>query len=346
VAPLYDDGAGGLVLGESAMRSQTGLWLLLSLGLSGCGACGEDARERESKRVWGRDKVSSEVAEKAKEPIDARALDERPDLKARVLSMSFDEAVARLGFVEYAGVARFELTRNQHRILVVEDTLLEHGLHGSFRLLQKDEDGAVSRENVYNNGVMYVRSGPGKLHVQGMADGRHYELREEAWQPLRVFTSYFGPRVGLFELEATSVGGRSAVKYELRLLDGSPLIAVPGMSGEKKPISLKGHVLVDEATGVPVGAQLDGVLEIPSKKGGEPGRLTLSLRSTLKAVEGKELQPGAFEPAIAHRPVDLDPLSFLDGGTRTSTVIGGKKKSLRSAADSAEADEESEGEAP
>lgn len=302
------------------------LTLTLATSLSACGGC--DAPPPNADRLWGRDRAGEALEAKAKEPIDAYGLEERPELKNRVLQMKFDEVVARLGFLEYKGTAVFHLSRNGHHLRLHESTQIEHGLHGSWRVLQKDEDGTVTRETVFTNGVAYVRNGPGKMRVQGAMDSQHREIRDEAFQPLSVFTSYYGPRCGLKKVGAAQVAGRGAAKYDIVLLEGSPLITVPGMKGAKKPITLSGTLMVDEQTGAPLAGKLEGVLSIPGKSDAtEPGKLELSLDFTITTVEGKEISPGEFVPTIKRHPVDLDPLAFLDGGTRTSTVIGGKKAS-------------------
>ena len=108
--------------------------------------------DKERVRVWGREKVTEELKAKAEQPLDAHALDERPDVKQRVLTMSFAEVVARLGFVTYQGKASFELARNKGELEVFEDSLIQHGLHGG-PLLATDTvqclDGAV-RQNPQN----------------------------------------------------------------------------------------------------------------------------------------------------------------------------------------------------
>jgi hypothetical protein len=297
--------------------------------LSGCGGCSDKVEvNRESQRLWGKDKVEQRYAELAKETLDAYALEERPDLKSRVLSMKFEEAVARLGFVEYTGTARFLLKRNGHTIDVPETSIIRHGLHGSFSVKQVDSDNEVTREFIYNNGILYGQNGAkGKMRVMGMIKNAPERIRDEAWQPLRVFSSYYGPRFGVRKTGSATVNGRSAANYELALLDGSPTIEVPGMKGVKKPISLEGNLWIDDATGVPIKAKLKGQLEIPPEKpDGNAGQLDLTLAFDLKTIEGAEIKPKDFIPEIKRREVDLDPLAFLNGETRTSTVIGGQQQ--------------------
>lgn len=307
-------------------RFVKGAILLLATGLSACGGCENTERmDKEGRRLWGRERLAEEVQVKAKEPIDAYLVGERPDLKSKVLTMRYEEAVARMGFIEYHGTATFDLQRNGNRLRIVEETTIQHGLHGSFRIEQKDADGAVTRETIFNAGILYARNGPGKMRVMGAVQTRHLELLDEVWQPLRVYTSYYGPRVGLEKQGAGNVKGRGAAKYRFTLLDGSPMITVPGMKGAKRPKTLSGELFVDEATGVPIKGKLKGRLEIPPPKADQqPGVLDLTLNFVIKPIEGVEIRPKDFIPTIKHRPVDLDPLAFLDGGTRTSTIIGGK----------------------
>ena len=68
-------------------------WICLFAGLTALPACGgcdeQDGMEKERVRVWGRDKLSQDLEVRAQQPLDAHALDERPDVKQRVLTMSF-----------------------------------------------------------------------------------------------------------------------------------------------------------------------------------------------------------------------------------------------------------------
>ena len=311
------------------MRRTGTLWALIAAALlPACGGCEDgDGMDKERTRLWGQDKLSAELEAKAKAPIDARALDDRPDVKNRVLGMEFKEVVARLGFVTYKGKATFKLERLGHNLNVVEDTLIEHGLHGTARVLQKDGDGAVTRETVFTNGIYYVRNGPGKMRVAGNQPDQSTVTVEEAFEALNTFTRYYGPRLGLADAGSKTIEGRNAAAYDFILLDGSDLVEVPGMKGKKKPISVKGQLYVDEATGAPIGAKLRGRLDIPPPAEDQPwGKLKLKLDFTIATSEPKEIKPGEHVPTIKRRPVDLNPIAFLDGGTRTSTVIGGKKK--------------------
>lgn len=303
---------------------------VLSLICAATLACSDNSAgmDKESKRLWGRDRLADEVEKKAKETLDPYVLADNEEVKKRVLTMSFEEVVARLGFVEYKGVAKFDLSNAGNAIGLTEDTTIEHGLGGSFRVLQLDADGGVTRETIYTNGVFFVRNGGGEMRVQGIIRDQHHVVRDEAWQPLRVYTNYFGERLSLRKVGAATAAGRSAARYQFALSAGGPdLVEVPGQ-GSKRPKELSGDLYVDEKTGAPIKASLKGVLEIPSKQGDRAGRLQISLDFSIRAIEGVELKPKSYVPTIRRHPVDLDPLAFLDGGTRTSTTIGGKKPKM------------------
>jgi hypothetical protein len=302
--------------------------ILLALILCACSSA-KTEQDKESKRLWGRERLKSEVEQRAKDTIDPFGL-ENEKVRDRVLSMGFDEVVARLGFVEYKGIAKFELQTPARPIDVVEDTTIQHGLHGSFRVLELDPDGDIAREVIYTNGVMFVRNGGGEMRVQGIVKDQHIEVRDEAWQPLRVFTSYYGARLALKKLGSASVGGRSAARYAFQLAPGPELVTVRGIEGAKKPIAVSGELFVDDATTVPIRVKdFKGQLDVPTSKGEAASKLNLSLNYTIKTIEGVELKPKSYIPTIKRHPTDLSPLAFLDGGTRTSTVIGGKVPKMK-----------------
>lgn len=299
---------------------------LVAVTLTGGGACdGTSPLEAESQRVWGRDRLNAKALERAKDKIPVGEL-ARPGIMHRVLSMPWAEVVARAGLIRYEGVAKFKLSRNNKTFSVTEDTLIEQGLYGSWRVLQKDAEGAVLRETFFHDGAFYLRNGPGALRRAGIKNPKVPASREEAWEPLSTFTRYFGARLGLRRDGTAPVPLGRALRYRFVLLEGPEYVEVGGMKGKKKPVDIKGHLWVLESSGVVAKARLFGALEIPPPGPMQPpGTLRLALSFTLRPDKERELRPENFIPTIARRPVDLDPLAFLDGGTRTSTVIGGKR---------------------
>jgi 3-isopropylmalate dehydrogenase len=91
--------------------------------------------------------------------------------------MKFEEAVARLGFVEYTGTARFLLKRNGHTIDVPETSIIRHGLHGSFSVKQVDSDNEVTREFSQEVTAEAVKV----IEAVGQKFGRTLELEHLPW---------------------------------------------------------------------------------------------------------------------------------------------------------------------
>ncbi|MBI4817108.1 MAG: hypothetical protein HY791_12675 [Deltaproteobacteria bacterium] len=287
-----------------------------------------EENERARQLIWGRDIPPTELEKKSKEKIDTNELDRSDAVARRVLDMSFGEIVGRLGFVEYRGVAELNIGVEPRKLGFSEETLIEHGLHGSMHVLQLGRNKTPLREMYYSGGVIFVSNEGGKLRAQGIAaiDLQHVKMREEVFEPLRTFTAFFGKRLALIREGEANASGRAAVKYSFALRKGDELVAY-GHDTPKRPKKLSGTLLVDEATGAPLEAKLQGELEVPNPKKPDatPGLITLSLNFTIKVVEGRELTPKEYIPAIERHPTDLEPLAFLEGRTRTATVIGGPR---------------------
>lgn len=314
--------------------------LLLLAALPTCTK--DEANQRAKARIWGNEDPPTEAVRRSKEPIDAEALGADQERTQRVIGMRFEEVVARIGFVELRNKASIVAGKGTRKLTVVEESLIEQGLHGSFHVLQKDAEGNPTREAYYDNRVLYLRNGTGQMRIQGIVKDQHIEIREEAWQPFRTFAGYFGERLGLEKRGPVEAFSRPAVEYKIVLDKGPELIKDPtGDDAPKKPRALKGTLIVDKETGVPLKVTLQGELDVPAKKAGaEPGNLEVSLEQELKPVEGVEHKPKSFVPTIKRHPTDLEPLAFLDGGIRTSTVIGGKKAKTSSKGKTAEPEEE------
>jgi hypothetical protein len=307
-------------------------------------ACAKNPENIEAKqRIWDNEPVLAPAEALAKEEIDAGALARDPAAAARVLGMSIEEAAIRFSYFEYSGKAQIVVAGGRRKIDITEDTRITQGLHGSFSLVQKNENGDALREVIYNNGMMFVRNGTGAMRAQGVVNDQHLIVRAEAWEPLAVFSGYFGKRFGLKKVGPAVFMKRNAIDYQIFLADGPELIPGTGDDKAKKPLSLKGQLLVDIQTGVVLKAKIKGKLEVPSAniptstvtptkkakkaKVVKSGTIRVLLTAKLKSIKGEEQRPKKFIDAIASHPTDLKPLAFMKGDTRTSTVIGGKSES-------------------
>jgi len=297
--------------------------------LCGCPAKKDDAQAAKQ-RIFGKDAPEPALEKRAKEPLDARGLASDATLARRAIGMSWEEVVARLGVVEYRGVAKIDVSRGRPGFSVTEQGVITQGLAGSFHVAQRDNDDQPLREAYYNNGIFFFSSGGGQMRVEGLIRDRPRAMREEVWSPLSTFTQYYGARLGLAPGGEVTVGGRAGVKYQLVLVTGPETIEGTDGDAPKSPKVLKGFIVFDAEKGAPIKAEITGELDVPGGEGGkaaaEPGKIALTLQMEVKQVEALDLKPKAFIPGIERHPLEPDPLAFLDGGTRSSTVIGGKKK--------------------
>ncbi len=301
---------------------------LLALVALSFGCTKDRDNEKAKQRLWGRETIPTEAETLAKESLDAALIADDTKARARVLAMGMDELYARFGFFKYEGTAKLDLKSGEQHLRVEEKSTIEHGLHGDFRVVQTGAEEEPLREIVYHGGILFIRNSGGDLRVQGIVNRQHKAVRDEAWEPLRVYTGYFGERLSLKPVGTANHQGRNAVKYQLRLGPGPELVGKDTKDGAKRPVSLDGELWVDAETAVPVKCHLAGVLEVPGKEGeGAPavGTLEVSLDMNLASVPGKELKPEKYVPTIRRHPTDLEPLAFLEGETKTSTVIGGPK---------------------
>jgi len=310
--------------------------------------CSKNEENLEAKRrIWNNEPVVEDVKTRSAETIALDKLESDQAVRARVLGMKIDEVTARFGFFEYTGKARIVVAGGKRKIDVTEDTTITQGLHGSFTVRQKNERGEPMRELVYNNGMMFIKNGTGVMRAQGVVKDQHIRVRDEAWEPLSVFTRYFGPRVGLKKVGTATFMQRDVVDYQMVLLDGPELIEGKDGDKAKKPLSLKGQLLIDVKTAVVLRAKITGKLEVPEakvptsttakRKNSKPkqrkaGTIRVYLTSKIKPIKGEEQRPKKFVDAIQRHPTDLNPLAFMKGDIRTSTVIGGKKTSKKSKA--------------
>ena|GEM_PF-2249845 len=308
--------------------------LIFSL-LTACSKSPENQAAK--KKIWDNEIVVSDLEKSSKEKLDASKMATNTTMKDRILQMSAQEAMLRHEPFEYKGKARIIVGGRKRRLDVTEKTKITVGLHGSFSVQQRDAEDKPTRAMVYNNGTMFIRNGSGDMRAQGIVNNQHLSVLEEAWEPLSVFSSYFGPRFNLKSAGIENFNKREVFKYDISLGEGPDIIESKDGDRAKKPLTLNGSLLVDVETAVVLKASLKGKLEVPSakaptstvasaKKKPRTGTIIVRLDFALRSIEAKEQRPSKFIDAIRRHPTDLNPLAFMKGDTRTSTVIGGTKK--------------------
>lgn len=295
------------------------VWLL---GL-GCNFSEEQSLIEEGQRAHGALARREKAELRAEDPIAVSQIPLDPKVKARVLQMHFTEAVARLGPLEYEGQLKLQLKHKATGLTLIENTRIETHPDGSFRVFQTEAKDRILRELFFKEGQLYVRNGNGELRRREQGDKTALALRQESFEALSVFFENYGPRFGLEAQKQSQSQNRRLQHFKVSLAKGDPVIQTP--RGRFRPLALSGDLAVDLEAGVVLSAQIEGKAKMLGQKPGAAQQdLSWSLNYQLRAGGSKPIKLGAWIPEIHRRPVDLDPLAFLRGGTRTSTVIRGQ----------------------
>ncbi len=279
----------------------------------------EPPKAADPNRPWGHRLEQQRLAGQARESLDPRRFGDDPQLRARILGLSFAEAEARLGPVRYEGSARFRLQRNGHDLNVVEHSVIESGPGGDVRVVQTDADDRLLREAIRVSDRWYVRKGQGDLHPADFVQRRNLRVHEEAYEALAAFMSAMGGRAAWKPQADRSVGGRPAVGFAAHLAGTGPPHQLFGASARAEELS--GRLWLDAETGVPVNADLRGRLRLTDAE--SPGTLEASVELRVRPSSPKTFDVADARARPPRPEIDLDPLAFLERLTRTSTIIGG-----------------------
>jgi hypothetical protein len=274
-------------------------------------------------RVWGPDLEAARIEARAQEAIPFDVLASAQD-RDRILAMSFAEAEARMGPLHVRSQASFHVVRNGHDLRVVESADIWSGPDGSVRVVQKDEDDVVAREGIRLGRQWYVRNGPGALRRADFVQRTELRLEEDAFATLGTLSRMLGPALRLARGPSRATDGRTLVAYEASL---GKLRQVEWDGRVLRPAAVRGAVLIDETTRVPVRVNLAIRFTIDQPPGSpadlEDGRLQVQLERRLRPHDPQPFDVDEAVPPLVNPEVDLDPLAFLEGSTKTSTVIGG-----------------------
>ena len=311
---------------------------LLAL-LPGC----HDPRERAAKaRIFSPEDPPKVVASAA-ERLSPEQLGDDARLAQRVLTMGAAEMAERLGAHRFDATVSFDWsTPSQAPVKLNETRLLEagaRGLDGDFHA-RVDNSQELGLEVIRINGEVYARNRFGKFRLRRRDRGMAERTREDVVAPLRELDSLFDKRFRLLPQGTVTYEGRPALRYEVSLQAASlkeapaslpaPVRPRGGVDettrrrlaflASKHPHSLKGELLVDQATGVVVRATLDGRLEVPSAGTARPAALRVQLEQRISRI-GQS--PSLKAPAGALPDVDK-PLGIADALDRFGMPRGGR----------------------
>jgi hypothetical protein len=333
--------------------------LLLTAGLALLAACSDPVNRAAKERIFSPEDPPP-VVSSAKESLDAQKLASDPKLAHRVMDMGPAEVTERLGPHRFSAEVVFTWTAGQDTVKLTETRLLESsagGVAGDFHA-RLDNSRDQGLEVVRSRGQVFARSKYGKYRLRLRDRGMAERTRNETAGSLRELDALFQGRLELALEGPTSVEGRPAVRYTVRLADAAA--AVKPSRGEtppsiayarggldedssrrqrfmdqRQPRKLTGEVVVDAATAVVLRAHLDGTLAVPGDKNAAPAQLQISLDQRIKDV-GK---PIAIQAPEGHLPDADKPEGIADALDR----FGIQRKAGADAGVDTEADEDTSG---
>jgi hypothetical protein len=331
----------------------------LIAGLLLLAACSNPVDRAAKERIFSPEDPPPVVAS-AKEALDPQKLGSDPKLAHRVLDMGPAEVTERLGPHRFSAEVSFTWTAAKDSVKLSETRLLESatgGVAGDFHA-RLDNSRDQGLEVIRARGQVFARSKYGKYRLRLRDRGMAERTRDETAGALQELDGLFQGRVELALEGPTSVEGRPAVRYTVKL--GDAPAAAKGTRGEtppaiayarggldedsarrqrfidhREPRKLSGEVVVDAATAVVVRAHLDGTLAVPGDKGIAPAQLHVTLDERIKDV-GKEID---LKPPEGHLPDADKPEGIADALDR----FGIPRKGAPDAGVDTEADEDTSG---
>jgi len=347
---------GSPVLGS--FRSVPHSFRLLAPALALLAACTEPVDRAAKERIFSPEDPPA-VVSSAKESLDAQKLASDSKLAHRVVDMGPAEVTERLGPHRFSAEVSFTWTAGKDTVKLTENRLLESaagGVAGDFHA-RIDNSRDQGLEVVRARGQVFARSKYGKYRLRLRDRGMAERTRDETAGALRQLDGLFLGRLELALDGATSVEGRPAVRYTVRLAETSaqgkaaretpPPVAYSrgGLDEDtsrrqrfleqRQPRKLVGEVLVDSATAVVVRAHLDGTLAVPGEKGVAPAQLRVLLDERIKDV-GK---PVPIQAPEGHLPDADKPEGIADALDR----FGIQRKAGADAGVDTELDEDTSG---
>jgi len=332
---------------------------LLTAGLVLLAACTDPVDRAAKERIFSPEDPPPVVAS-AKESLDVQKLASDPTLAHRVMDMGPAEVTERLGPHHFSAEVSFEWGAGKERVKLTETRLLDSaagGVAGDFHA-RIDNSRDQGLEVVRARGQVFARSKYGKYRLRLRDRGMAERTRDEAAGALRELDGLFHGRLELALDGPTTVEGRPAVRYTLRLAEPAATARSPrgelppavayargGLDedssrrqyflDQRQPKRLSGELVVDTATAVVLRAHLDGALSVPGGQGMAPAQLHVLLDQRIRDVG----RPVSIQVPEGHLPDADKPEGIADALDR----FGIQRKAAADAGVDTEADEDTSG---
>lgn len=237
----------------------------------------------------------------AAEKLDAQGLANQPARVERVLAISAREAAARVGPHTQKVRVQFAWEREGRKVELSETRQVALGNGGDFHVLIENDE-RQGMEWVKVDGVSYARSRFAPFRERRRDRGSSEHVVTSAYATLDTFHELVQGALKLTPAGSVTVAGRAARKYtvglgEVRKSSGEkrlPEVIFPKDGPDRdtvlrlaaleggKPESLKGTLVVDEATSLPLQADLAAVVAVSNEEG--MARLQLSVKLDVEGI--------------------------------------------------------------
>lgn len=278
-------------------RFITPLLFAAALATAGCSSPEDQAAKA---RIFSPEDPPREL-QAAAEKLDASKLADDGRFLDRVLAISAREATARLGPHVQKSTVRFSWEREGKTVALNEERRVALGKGGDFHVrLENDERQGM--EWVKVDGVSYARSRFAPFRERRRDRGSSEHVVASAYTSLATFGELVHGAMKLTPAGTVKVGGREARKYTVSLGKAAegresrhlppPVFPKGGPDTDTalrlevlekgRPEAVRGTLVVDEATSVPLQADLSATVSVQGEAG--TARLALSVKLDVEGI--------------------------------------------------------------
>lgn len=201
-----------------------------------------------------------------------------PSVQGQVFSVSFEEAATRLGALRFEAQVQFLFSRGNDEVDQRDIYFAEQDAFGHRHVRL---DTPHSQIEYYLLGeTAYIRLDKGRLRNKPRRDMGHQAWAEIAFSSCRQLLQIFDNRLQFKQRDFEVSPARPTLRFDLSLSDKStetglsridmhtnelPYVPLAEWRNKAQPLDLQGELILDQATGVMLGAFFEGRLEIADR---------------------------------------------------------------------------------
>lgn len=269
----------------------------------GCGACASPEDRAAKERIFSAEDPPR-VLRAAAEPLDAKGLAGDAALLDRVIDISAQEAAARLGPHAQKTKVTFTWTLGERKVSLAETRVVELGPDGDFHLVLENDQGQ-GMEWYRVGTTSYARDRYAQLRERRRDRGSSEHVVASGYASLETFYDVVHRAFALTPAGSATHRGRPVLKYRVGLgrphgkteFEGLPELVFPKGGPDSDtalrqeaiekgvPVRIDGVLYVDQATAVPLRADLEAEVKVAGADG--EARLVLAIDLDVSGI-GKE----------------------------------------------------------